>query len=90
MIQQDDTNLSLIVGHNDGHSGRYNNLLDKKLIDLKQDLIFEYGVYYMKKPTEISDIVNSRITNIIKELKEEVDGKEILNNISSYVIDFID
>ena len=89
-LLKDDTNLSLIVGHNGGHSGRYNNLLDKKLIDLKQDLIFEYGVDYMKKPTEISDIVNSRITNIIKELKEEVDGKEILNNISSYVIDFID
>ena len=87
----DDSNLSLIVGHNGGHTSFYNEeLLDKQLKELRNYLRKNFGPNYMANPEQIADIVNIKIDKIIKNLKESVDGKKILNGTTAYVIDFVD
>lgn len=69
-----DENLSLIVGHNGGHSGDYTRILNEKLNKLSTALT--------KIPSkDYNNFVNIKVKDIIKEMYDLIiEGKVELNN----------
>lgn len=77
-----DQNLSLIIGHNGGHSSEY----EKKLKDLLDDI--SENLQYIKKQ-DYEKYVNDEVSYVIEQMKMSVkeNGENILNNHKMLVID---
>ena len=94
-LLKDDSNLSLIIGHNGGHTANYNTLLDSELDLLKSRLSRKYKnikvTDYMKYDYIVIDIENS-VPDIISKLKNKlkIDEGKIGNLLTSNKIYILD
>ncbi|MDD5929638.1 MAG: hypothetical protein PUC37_07530 [Spirochaetales bacterium] len=94
-LLKDDSNLSLIIGHNGGHTANYNTLLDSEVDLLKSRLSRKYKnikvTDYMKYDYIVIDIENS-VTDIISKLKNKlkIDEGKIGNLLTSNKIYILD
>ena len=86
------SNLSLITGHNGGHKGRYNKLLDENLKDIQDYLIQKLGKkitpeMIAAKP-ELFDYVNKKVNAVITTMQNAVEADtKVMNNQKLYILD---
>ena len=85
-LLKDDSNLSLIVGHNGGHLNKYNEELDRALAEVLDNIKNNFGEDYMifANNDNFKNFLEGEINKVINRMKMNY-SKISVNNV--FVID---